>query len=385
MPLRGHRGRMAETTNTAPSRRTKHDERGRTPARGFRRWPQWAPYAAVLWAFGYGLVALGWTYTGSGFPMGQDDPDAEMSLLGGMPAEVGAPLFAATALAAGALGLAMALAPRRRTVTWRGAAIGFGMVLAATSLFVVPDTRVLAIVGYVPMVAVLAPFDAGMRADLADAMTVQLANQSVAIVGGFLWAAATLAFARRTAGTCERCGRGKQQKTWTTPAAAASWGRWPVYVAAAIPASYAVTRGIWVAGFPMGIADDVHAEGMADGSLWSGAWLGAFALVGTTLTMGLVQRWGEVFPRWIPLLCGRRVPIGLAVVPASLVAAMVTSGGIGMYTSIFDSDSWLGLTLDNWAAAGPALLWPLWGFALAAGTLAYYLRRRGACGDCGLS
>jgi hypothetical protein len=37
---------------------------------------------------------------------------------------------------------------------------------------------------------------------------------------------------------------------------------------------------------------------------------------------------------------------------------------------------------SNWAPFGPAFLWPLWGVALAAAALAYYLRRRGACRDC---
>lgn len=31
---------------------------------------------------------------------------------------------------------------------------------------------------------------------------------------------------------------------------------------------------------------------------------------------------------------------------------------------------------------GPSLLWPLWGIALGAATLAYHLRRRGGCPDC---
>ena len=35
------------------------------------------------------------------------------------------------------------------------------------------------------------------------------------------------------------------------------------------------------------------------------------------------------------------------------------------------------------AAMGPAMLWPLWGVALAAAALAYYYRRRGICTRCG--
>ena len=46
------------------------------------------------------------------------------------------------------------------------------------------------------------------------------------------------------------------------------------------------------------------------------------------LTLGLVQRWGEVFPRWIPFLAGKRVPPALAIVPASLVSILVTTAGL---------------------------------------------------------
>jgi hypothetical protein len=38
---------------------------------------------------------------------------------------------------------------------------------------------------------------------------------------------------------------------------------------------------------------------------------------------------------------------------------------------------------EDWAALAPELLWPLWGVALAAATLAYYYRRRGPGVECG--
>jgi hypothetical protein len=41
------------------------------------------------------------------------------------------------------------------------------------------------------------------------------------------------------------------------------------------------------------------------------------------------------------------------------------------------------LSAENWAALAPELLWPLWGAALGAATLAYYCRRRGKCRHCG--
>lgn len=36
---------------------------------------------------------------------------------------------------------------------------------------------------------------------------------------------------------------------------------------------------------------------------------------------------------------------------------------------------------EDWAALAPELLWQVWGIALGAATLAYYLRRRGEEGS----
>ena len=40
--------------------------------------------------------------------------------------------------------------------------------------------------------------------------------------------------------------------------------------------------------------------------------------------VGLVARWGEVFPRWLPVLRGHRVPIAVAVVPAAIGSLVLT-------------------------------------------------------------
>ncbi|MCB5178027.1 hypothetical protein [Streptomyces antimicrobicus] len=38
------------------------------------------------------------------------------------------------------------------------------------------------------------------------------------------------------------------------------------------------------------------------------------------LALGLVQRWGEIVPHWVPWLGGRRIPPPVALVPAALGA-----------------------------------------------------------------
>jgi hypothetical protein len=81
-------------------------------------------------------------------------------------------------------------------------------------------------------------------------------------------------------------------------------------------------------------------------------------------------------------------PHPLAVVPASLVAVLVTTAGLmfvrltltGRLGAILGEGV---LSAENWAALGPELLWPLWGGVLGAATLAYYYRRRRKCEHCG--
>ena len=103
--------------------------------------------------------------------------------------------------------------------------------------------------------------------------------------------------------------------------------------------------------------------------------------------VGLVAGWGEVFPRWLPLLRGRTVP--------ALGAAVLGAGGATVLTLLW---TWtavsfaLGRRVDGSRATGPTVLgvgdWQgwvavlayapllLWGPLLGAVTIAYWKRRR---------
>lgn len=102
--------------------------------------------------------------------------------------------------------------------------------------------------------------------------------------------------------------------------------------------------------------------------------------------VGLVSAWGEVFPRWLPVLHGRRVPALSVVVPAALGAAVLTllwtwtavSLSLGLRVdggSLHDAPlsfgDWQGLVAV--AAYAPLLLW---GPLLGAVTISYWRRRR---------
>lgn len=52
------------------------------------------------------------------------------------------------------------------------------------------------------------------------------------------------------------------------------------------------------------------------------------ALLGVFLALGLVYRWGMVFPRWTLLLAGRRVPAFLPLVPAWVVGSCLGVYGV---------------------------------------------------------
>jgi hypothetical protein len=71
-------------------------------------------------------------------------------------------------------------------------------------------------------------------------------------------------------------------------------------------------------------------------------------------------------------LAGRPVPITLAVAPASVVSVLVTSAGLALSSQPARFAEIGGDTLIYL----PQLLWPVWGAALAAAALAYYLRRQ---------
>ena len=90
-------------------------------------------------------------------------------------------------------------------------------------------------------------------------------------------------------------------------------------------------------------------------------------------------------------LAGRRVPIALAVVPASLVSVLLTVGGIAIWSGLHQmvaaaaasGAAGIGLIGGIIFQLGPTLLFPVWGVALAMATLGYYYRRRGPCRVCG--
>lgn len=341
-----------------------------------------ARFAAAWWAVAAGATLM-LALTGSTLPVG----DA-----GG---EVGTPLAGADARvltfwvgALAAVGTLVGLAclrlpgPPAAVVTRRvrAAVLAAGGVVLA-GVVALTDLTVLARLGYLPVLLLLAPFDAEFRDALLHRMVTGVSTFQVAVlVGGALLAVAMVRFDRAARAACTSCGRhaDRPDPTWTAPASAARWGRRVTVAAAAVPLVYAVTRLAWVLGIALGFDD---LDSLRDSSGWIAALgLGGFAVVGAVLTLGLTQRWGERFPRWMVGLAGRRVPVLLAVVPATVVAVAVLPAGFTLIAGVLDGDLELGA--GGLAAFGPAFLWPVWSVLLGAATFAYWLRRRGACQVC---
>ncbi len=64
-------------------------------------------------------------------------------------------------------------------------------------------------------------------------------HQLLCLIGGFLWLAATVSYARRSGDACLYCGRRDGPEGWTSPDNARRWGRIAVYVAMVVPVVYA--------------------------------------------------------------------------------------------------------------------------------------------------
>jgi hypothetical protein len=362
------------------------------PARGggVRDWQRWAPYAAVAWSLIYAALGVYWAVSGRGFPYTPETvPDVMAPLLGRFGPGVAWIVVMMAGIPAAVVGTAMLRGVRSRAL--RPLLITAGALLTGVLLLLMNGLNLLVKVGYIPA-AVFGLFTAEKGQAYLEAWTQWATiHQLLCLIGGFLWLAATVCYVRRSGDACLYCGRRDGPEGWNSSERAARWGRIAVYVAMVAPVFYALTRYAWALGFPLGISEEHLRWGQESGTWISGLFLATFGLVGAVLMLGLVQRWGEVFPRWMMGLAGRRVPIALAVIPASIVAVLLIVGGIGIWSGLDQMVANLVASGAEdkeiiWAIifeVGPTLLFPIWGAALAVATLGYYYRRRGPCRVCG--
>jgi hypothetical protein len=357
--------------------------------------PRSAP--ALIWSALTICLGLWWWWQPQHYPFGPGDPTSFGTLLGVMPAAAVPPIF----VAAGAWGTVVAWLAARRQVA-RGttaSVVGTAAVYAVIFGLVTPGVQPLTLVGYAMamlgplvlfgavlagawrwrggpwavavfvLVAALAWFsglaDGPVLLRYLDVITTSADRAGppavllFLLIGGLLWGLLG-------AQTLLRSRTDRSDPGWTRPEAAARWGKAATVIAAVCALPYGLVRLTWLTPWPLGGSAAelaAHPEIRLHGLL-----LGLAALAGAVLTAGLVARWGEVWPRWVPALRGRPVPIAAAVVPGALVASLFTVAALPFSAMAVTSGM-------------PEMLlyfpFPVWGPALGAAVLAYVLRRRG--------
>ncbi|MFC3499757.1 hypothetical protein ACFOOK_01910 [Micromonospora krabiensis] len=103
--------------------------------------------------------------------------------------------------------------------------------------------------------------------------------------------------------------------TDTGRAGAAAPSRWAVWAAYAVPVCV-LPSAIWRVSLIF--TDEAPTT-------WYMIFLSTLSLVLALSTLGLVHRWGEQVPRWVPLLGGRPIPPGPVVILAAAGGALLVT------------------------------------------------------------
>ncbi|MFD7979056.1 hypothetical protein [Streptomyces sp. NPDC059071] len=156
--------------------------------------------------------------------------------------------------------------------------------------------------------------------------------------------------------------------------------RWAALAAHAVPL-VVLPSGLWrlalVAGLP--VTQDAGLLTMGPGETLYVVSLSVVSELLAFLTLGLVRPWGEVFPRWLPLLGGRRVnPAAATGAALAGVAGLCAIAAWGVYASYAGLGPGIPASPVQEAVLlvcyAPLAAWPP---LLAAVAVAYYRRRTG--------
>lgn len=160
------------------------------------------------------------------------------------------------------------------------------------------------------------------------------------------------------------------------------WTRRWAYVAVALPViGWAVPHVLWVLGVPFGISGQKLADAQRDLTTPAGVAIAVVPPLAALLILGLVRRWGQEFPHWVPGLGGRMVPRLLAVIPAGVVAVALTTYGT-LSLAVFAGQlatgevRWTDVR-EEWAVAATLLVFLGWGVSLGVTTAGYAATTRG--------
>ncbi|MDE3722010.1 hypothetical protein PWG71_11470 [Nocardiopsis sp. N85] len=335
-------------------------------------------WAVLAWSALALALGLGWI---SGLlPSGVPEGDGFGSLFGTW----GSTAAAWLTLALGLVGTVCAVVMTRPGRGGPAVAYTAWGLSAATVVFFITGS-LLALFGYTMIMPVAAWFVPGLVGLwMEQVLKPETLTLLFFTVGAALWAVAGLAARRAAGAACPDCGRAHDwtpQVERTVRARALKVGRVAVLIACLSSLAYPALRFPWLLGITPGMGADFSEEFAATpGTLFVGVGLGAAGAAGTLLMTGLVLRWGVRFPFWTVGLRGRRVPIALAVVPATLVALALIAMGRSVLVQIVMGQAGMLTASDPhaWVFLGMAV----WGVALAVATVAYAVRRRAECDTC---
>ena len=163
----------------------------------------------------------------------------------------------------------------------------------------------------------------------------------------------------------------------TTPAPPPRWAR----RAAAMTVLTTVPSALWrcsmALGLPLGVDPEYRRQyyGFPGRGTVHVLWISVLLVGLALLTLGLVQRWGEAVPEWVPALGGKRVPRLAAIIPATSGAIALTLVWLSVFSGageIFDEFGLHGTArVLVFACYAPMLLW---GPLLGAVTVSYARR-----------
>ncbi|GAA3751345.1 hypothetical protein GCM10022225_39680 [Plantactinospora mayteni] len=198
------------------------------------------------------------------------------------------------------------------------------------------------------------------------------------LLGRLLLLGGGLSFAATAASATDR---GYARPGPPGPRPVPGWTRRWTYAACLLPTlGFTVPHACWLLGIPLGIPADELRRAVEDIGLLPGLLLTLAPMLGGLLTLGLAARWGQVLPRWLPGLAGRRVPPTLALAPAGVVAVALTAYGLiglAMLTEALatGATNWAELR-SGWAVAGTELVFLAWGIALGVAAVGYFRTTR---------
>ncbi|MEU3316742.1 hypothetical protein ABZ743_29235 [Streptomyces sp. NPDC006662] len=345
-----------------------------------RRWPRWAPAAAALWAVLYAAVEVTWAASGTTVPWKAHSAYAPAVQL----------FLAAVALLGGGACLATTRTLRRP--------------LRAVVVTALTATLAVCVVGMngLPVYFVTQATLSGIES--ATGLSQVLLNTA----GAALLFLVTLSYRRRLRGDCPRCGwphDGAGDGPLVPPPVSRAPGRIrvAVYLLMCGLLPWAGAKSIWsLGGDALGVsgqdwqrATNAHASGPSKALASAGIDVTVLAaVVGVFLLLGLLYRWGQVFPRWTPFLSGRRVPRLLPLIPAWLTGIPLTMYGalltvvaplvaVGVLPGIRPSPPFTSSSGITWMVAFGGFAFTGLGAALLVAARSYAARTRPSCAEAG--